>query len=348
MTRIAILSPSNLLGQEVRSLLDERRDLWDEIDLLASDEEEVGTVTEAGGAAKLVTAADAGALEGIDLLFACGALADDLPVVERRPGGTTAILLSPGASPEHGRPVIAGLSPPSAAGDGPSGGEVLVSPHPAAIALAHLLAPLADPGAELAPERAVATVLHPVSLFGSRGLDDLLAQTRDVLSMTGERRDSVFARQLAFNLYPVPDPVPAEEGEPERPAGAPGGSGVAELVRAAAGLEMPLAVHAVQGAVFHGVACSLFVQFAQDPGAEAVHEALAAGAHVGFGGPGEVPGAIDAAARDDVLVGSVSADAGTPASYWIWAVMDNLTRGGALNAVEVAEAVLVGGRSRGS
>jgi aspartate-semialdehyde dehydrogenase len=29
----------------------------------------------------------------------------------------------------------------------------------------------------------------------------------------------------------------------------------------------------------------------------------------------------------------------TDGGFWLWAVMDNLTRGGALNAVEIAEAV---------
>ena len=52
---------------------------------------------------------------------------------------------------------------------------------------------------------------------------------------------------------------------------------------------------------------------------------------------GPEPGPVDAAAREEVVVGSVRPDAGAPGGYWIWAVMDNLTRGGALNAVEVAE-----------
>ncbi len=260
-------------------------------------------------------------MAGVDLVFACGDPASDLEVLARRPAGATAILLSPRASAADGRPVIAGMN----AGDA-TPGEVLVSPHPAALALAHQLAPLAPLGLASAS----ATVVQPVSILGDRGLEDLLDQTRDLVALTGERRPSVFDRQLAFNLYPAPE----------------GAAGLAELVRRTTGVEVPLAIQLMQGAVFHGLATSLLVTFAEDPGLEAVREALAGQLHVSVAeeetDSADLPGPIDAATRDDVLVGSVRADPGYPGAYWLWAVVDNLTRGGALNAVEVAEAVLGG------
>jgi aspartate-semialdehyde dehydrogenase len=50
-------------------------------------------------------------------------------------------------------------------------------------------------------------------------------------------------------------------------------------------------------------------------------------------------GPIDAAASDKVLFGTVRKDEAA-GGLWLWAVMDNLTRGGALNAIEIAEALL--------
>jgi aspartate-semialdehyde dehydrogenase len=318
--RIAILGPTTLLGQELRNLLGRRKELRGRITLLAASEEEVGAVTEAGGAAALVSPAEPGALQGVDVVFSCGAAARDLPVLRARPEGATAILLSPDATAEDGVPVVAGVNPEAA-----RRGEVLVSPHPAAIALAHLLAPLAGLGLE----SAAATTVQPVSMLGSRGLDDLLGQARDLLTMSGDRRESVFDRQLAFNLYPAPE----------------GSHALAALVRRATGLDLSLAVHTLQGAVFHGLSVSLFVRFGDDPGEDAVRRALAERKHLRLSeadaAPGDVPGPIDAAAEDDLLVGSVRADAGHPGGYWVWAVMDNLTRGGATNAVEIAEACKV-------
>lgn len=318
MTRVVVLSPTTLLGREVRGLLDADGERWQQAALLSTDEEEVGTVTESGGAAAIVSEASRKALEGVEVVFACGTLEQDRALLGDRPEGSTAILLSPAATRDDGRPVVAGVNPEAAAAGG-----VLVSPHPAAIALSYLLAPLV----ELAPESAAATVVLPVSMYGDQGLEDLLDQTRDILALSRDRRDSVFDRQLAFNLYPAPE----------------GAGSWSALVRGVTGSEFPLALHAMQGAVFHGLSVSLFVRFPTDPGEEAVREALAGQMHVavsevavgGGRGPGS-PGPIDAAAREDVLVGSVQPDAGFPGGYWIWAVMDNLTRGGALNAVEVA------------
>lgn len=325
MSHVAIVGPTTLLGREVRDLLEGRRELAERVTLLAASEEEVGAVTEAQGRAALVAAADPDALEGVDLLFACGSVESDLPTVARRPAGATAILLSRDAGPEHGRPVVSGIEGAGLGPESAEAGEALVSPHPGAIVLSYLLAPLA--GLAGGVRDAAATLMQPVSILGDRGLEDLLNQTRDLLAMTGERRESVFERQLAFNLYPAP------EGSGELP----------ELVRTATGFESPLAIQVVQAPVFHGLACSLSVRFGAEPGEEAVRGALEAQRHVALteadAAPGTLPGPVESAARGDVLVGSVRPDPAAPGTYWIWAALDNLTRGGALNAVEVAEAL---------
>lgn len=324
MTHVAILGPTTLLGKELREILERRRDLWDRLTLFAGSAEEEGTVTEAAGAAALVAAADPTALADVDLVFACGELDHDLPVVRRRieegPPGATGVLTSPEARVEHGVPVVAAIDSEAA-----RAGAILVSPHPAAVALAYLLAPLTRPESGFSVDGASATVVHPASLLGGGALDDLLDQARDVLTMSGERRETVFGRQLAFNLYPA----------------AGGAAGIADLARAVCATDLPLAVHPLQAGIFHGLSCSLFVRFRTDPGEEALREALTAQRHVRLSAAGvpedEVPGPIDAAAREEVLVGSVRADPDHPGGYWIWAVVDNLVRGGALNAVEIAE-----------
>lgn len=326
MTHVAILGPTTLLGKELREALASRRHLWSRLTLLAGSAEEAGTVTESDGSAALVPAADPAALADADLIFACGELAHDLPLVRGRMAegspGATAILMAPAARAEHGVPVVAAIDPGAA-----RAGEILVSPHPAAIALAYLLAPLtrADAGFSLAG--ASATVVQPASLLGTQALDDLLEQTRDIVAMTGERRETVFGRQLAFSLYPAPE----------------GGGGLAELTRRVCGTDLPLAVHALQGSIFHGLSCSLFLRFRSDPGEEALRAALGGQRHVLLSAADapadEIPAPIDTAAHEEVLVGSVRPDPEHPGGYWIWAVLDNLVRGGALNAVEIAELV---------
>ncbi|HSL84766.1 MAG TPA: hypothetical protein VLF66_18475, partial [Thermoanaerobaculia bacterium] len=89
--RIAILGPTTLLGKELRELLGRRKELRGKIALLAASEEEVGAVTETGGAAALVSRVEPGALEGVDVIFCCGPVEHDLAVIRRRPEGATAI-----------------------------------------------------------------------------------------------------------------------------------------------------------------------------------------------------------------------------------------------------------------
>jgi aspartate-semialdehyde dehydrogenase len=107
--------------------------------------------------------------------------------------------------------------------------------------------------------------------------------------------------------------------------------------------KLPLAVHLLQGSVFHGFSALLHVHLRRELSADEVRQRLAASPLIELAPPdaeGEQPlGPIDVAARDEVMVGAVERD--PDGGTWIWAVMDNLTRGGASNAVAIL-AQLVG------
>jgi aspartate-semialdehyde dehydrogenase len=53
----------------------------------------------------------------------------------------------------------------------------------------------------------------------------------------------------------------------------------------------------------------------------------------------EVPTPLDAAGRDEVFVGRLRADASHPRALSMWIVSDNLRKGAATNAVQIAELV---------
>ena len=65
-------------------------------------------------------------------------------------------------------------------------------------------------------------------------------------------------------------------------------------------------------------------------------------------GAGVYPLALDAAGRDDVLVGRIRRDPGHERALDLWIVADNLRKGAATNAVQLAELLhergLVGAR----
>src|SRR6185437_8329226 len=111
------------------------------------------------------------------------------------------------------------------------------------------------------------------------------------------------------------------------------------VLPAAAGAR-PLSFQLLQGSVFHSLAASLFVRFEGAPDVKRVRKALSGRRELELvKKPGRL-GPIDAAANEKILVGAVQEDPADEGAFWLWAVMDNLTRGGALNAIEIAEAVL--------
>ena len=313
MTTFAILHPTNLLGKELKETLENRPEVAGDLLLLSTRDDEIGTLTEVGGSATLVSRYEPEKLKGVPVAFLCGAMVDNRPILDSLPAETTAVILSFDATVEDGFPAVAGVNLEAARGR-----HVLLSPHPGVVLLAHLLAALRG----LSPEEAVATLIQPASMRDEAGLEELFEQTRQIVAMTGRSATPVFGAQLSFNLLPTP--LPADP--------------IAAQLRAAVDGLPPVALQILQGGIFHSVSASLWVRCAGNPGPQAIRKALAAHPHLEAADKPRHLGPIDAAASDKILFGNVRQDeAGGGA--WLWAVMDNLTRGGALNAIEIAEAV---------
>jgi aspartate-semialdehyde dehydrogenase len=313
VTTFAILNPTNLLGKELKETLENRPEVAGDLLLLSNREEEIGTLTQVAGAAAMVTRYEPEKLRGVPVVFFCGPMAENRPLLADLPAETTAVILSYDATVEDGFPTVAGVNTGAARGR-----RVLLSPHPGVVLLANLLEALRG----LSPEEAAATLIQPASMRDEAGIEELFEQTRQIVAMTRRTATPVFGAQLSFNLLPTPlpaDPVAAQLGA------------------AVTGLP-PVALQILQGGIFHSVSASLWVRCAGDPSAQAVRKALAGHPHLEAADKPRHLGPVDAAASDKILFGSVRKDEAA-GGVWLWAVMDNLTRGGALNAIEVAESV---------
>jgi aspartate-semialdehyde dehydrogenase len=313
LTTLAILHPTNLQGKELRETIEARRRDWWDLRLLSTHEDEIGTLTEVAGAAALVNRYEPEALKGVDLAFFCGTAEESRPLLEELPAETTAILLSPDATLDDGTPVVAGVN-----SDAAHGRKVLVSPHPAVVILAHLLHPLRG----FSPTEAVATLLQSASVKGQPGLEELFENSRQILSMASRTGTPVFGTQLAFNVLPAA--MAAET--------------VGDQLHAVLAGAPPVAVQILQGAVFHGIAASVLVRCPSNPTLAAFRKALAGNPVLEAAVKPRLLGPVDVAGSDKVIFGSLRKD--DTGAFWLWAVMDNLTRGTALNALEIAEAAL--------
>ena len=314
---LALLHPSGLLGADLVEALGRRRELWQQVRLLTDDDDEAGTLTEVGGSAAMVTKLESGDLDRADVAFFCGNIEQSRPLLADLPAGITAILLGRDAAPEDGHPVVAGVNLEAA-----QRGQTLLCPHPGTVLLAHLLHPIR----ELGPAEVTATLLQPVSVHSRAALDEVFEQTRSILAFDPNPRREIFPVQMAFNV--TPDLWPSDH--------------LGDHLRTVLGWPGPqegplLATRILQAGVFHSYGASVHVRLTQDPGPERLHEMLAEHPQTDPAVDPEYLGMIDAAAREEVVLGSV--ERSESGGYWIWAVMDNLTCGGASNAVHVLEAV---------
>lgn len=317
MSAIAIVHPGTLVGRELRLAIESRLKSWRDVRLLSTNEDEVGTLTELQGAATIVVRYEPESFKGVSTVYFCGPVEANRPLYGDVPSSALAVVLSPDATLEDGVPVVAGVNTDAVAA---VSGSRLVSPHPAVVLIAHVLHPLR----QLQPVDAVATLIQPASAQGDPGIEELFEQTREIVMMSGRTPATVYGTQLAFNLLPA-----AAETLP-----------LSDLLqKVISGMEMelpPVPLQVIQGGIFHGMALSLHVRFGGSPTPQALRKALTANPYVEIAkDPGHL-GPITSATSDKVLVGTIRKD--VAGGYWFWAILDNLTRGTALNAVDIAEA----------
>jgi aspartate-semialdehyde dehydrogenase len=316
--RVGIVNPSTLVGAEIKAILEERGFHYDQVDLLDSTGDDAGALTEVADEAAVVQQISRAGLEPLDIVFFTGPAASNAEwLAAADDAGCLSIDVSIADTTREGIPIVSGVNSGSIADDR---GRI-VSPHPAAIPLILVL----DRVRALSSiSSGVATILQPASRFGKAGIDELFQQTIQALNMTKLPHD-VFDRQAAFNLFPAADADRAESLVRSDLIGVLG--------------RMPIALSLIQGPTFHGHSLALFVRTEEPITLDQLRRSLASVPSLEI--EDDPPASsVDAGGRDAALVGRMSADPAVENGFWIWVVCDNLRRGAALNAVEIAEQVV--------
>ncbi|HEX3126982.1 MAG TPA: Asd/ArgC dimerization domain-containing protein [Thermoanaerobaculia bacterium] len=314
MSAIAIVHPGTLVGKELRESLESRLKTWRDIRLLSTDAEEVGVLTEVQGAAAMVQRYEPDSFKDVSTVYFCGPAEKNRPLYGNVPSSALVVVLSPDATLEDGVPVVAGVN-----SDAVASGPRLVSPHPAVVLLAHVLHPLRP----MQPVDLVGTIVQPASAQGDPGIQELFEQTREIVAMIGRTPTPVYGAQLSFNLLPT-----ASDSLP-----------LSDMLQKVVPEMPPVPLQMVQGGIFHGMALSLHARFGGSPippTLQALRKALTAHPYLEMAEDPRHLGPIDSGSSEKVLVGTIRQD--QAGGFWFWAVMDNLTRGTALNAIEIAEA----------
>ena len=189
-------------------------------------------------------------------------------------------------------------------------------------------------------QRMVATSYQAVSGSGRSGIEvlshelDVLGKDEDALVRGGwsDPGGDLFSRPIGYNILPhAGSYVDAGYTDEEWKL-------VNETRKI---LDAPVSVEPtcvrVPVMVGHGVAASMYFERAVSVG-EAV-DVLSSAPGVQLWGDDHVPTPLDSAGIDDVLVGRVRRSLAEEGAINLWAVGDNLRKGAALNAVQLAERV---------
>jgi aspartate-semialdehyde dehydrogenase len=186
-------------------------------------------------------------------------------------------------------------------------------------------------------ERIVVSTYQPVSGTGRRAMAELEAQAHAMLHSSEPAAAEVYPHRIGFNVLPQVETF--REGDDytteERKM-------MAETRKILGLSEAELGVSAtcVRVPVFLGESESVNVQTRKPLDPAAARELLAGApgvAVVDSPGEGLYPLASEAAGRDDVLVGRIRRDPSHERCLNLWIAGDNLRKGAATNAVQVAE-----------
>lgn len=194
-------------------------------------------------------------------------------------------------------------------------GGIQTIAHPAAIAIALLLTHLQK---ARAIQRAVVEVFEPVSERGKAGIDELQKQTVALLSFKPLPKE-IFDAQAAFSMlsqYGSEAPQSLEDIELKIDRH------LASLL-AASGAPMP-SLRLIQAPVFHGYSVSAWVEFEENPGMDAIFQALGS-SHIDVRTRDhEPPTNVGVAGQSGITVGSIAQDRNQPRAWWFWMAADNL------------------------
>ncbi|CAA9514934.1 MAG: Aspartate-semialdehyde dehydrogenase [uncultured Solirubrobacterales bacterium] len=332
--RVAVVGATGVVGRTILDVMSERSFPADEVVAFASARTAGQEVPFRDGASLTVQELRAEALDGFDLaLFSAGGSTSEEWAPRFVDAGATVVDNSSYWRMHDDVPLVVSEVNPNAL-DGAVRG-IVANPNCSTMQMVVPLRPILDAAGI---ERLVISTYQSVSGTGKDAVDELTAQTRAHSLGEDFPRPRVYPHQIAFNVIPQVetfkdgDDYTTEErkmmGETRKILGAP---------------ELPISATCARVPVYHGHSESINVQTREDLSPEAARDLLheAAGVVV-VDDPwqGLYPLATAAAGRDDVLVGRVRRDPSHERCLNLWVVGDNLRKGAATNAVQVAELVV--------
>lgn len=328
---IAVVGATGTVGETLVQILEERDFPVANLHLLASSESAGSSVPFRGKNVRVREVDEFDFSKAKLVFFAAGPAVTLSFAAKARAAGCSVIDLSgalpadqaPQIVPESNGHLLAGLAQPFQ----------ISSPSPSATALAVVLAPLRQ---LLDLQRVTVTACLAVSAQGREAVSELARQTTSLLNMH-PLETRFFDRQMAFNLL-------AQVGKPDEQGHVPLEKRLVTELREVLGMPgLKVSVTCIQAPVFFGDSYSVSLQLAAPVDLQAVNAALEAGEGIEWVEADDYPTAVgDAVGQDVVYVGRVRHGVDDSSELNLWLASDNVRKGAALNAVQLAQLLIKG------
>ena len=328
MTRLAILGATGAVGSTLLRVLEERSFPLEELRLLAS-ERSAGQTRRYAGRDLTVQAVGPRSFDGIDIaIFSAGATRSREWAPQAVAAGAVVVDNSSAFRMDEGVPlVVADVNPHAAHAHA----GLIANPNCSTMQLMPVLCALH----RRSPlEHVTVATYQSVSGTGQAAIDALREQSAAVLA--GEQPPAgVYPHRIAFNVIPFAGSLQGEDGYTDEEL---------KLVNESRKiLELPdlrISATCVRVPVVTSHSEAVWVRTREPIAADEARALLAAEDGITViddPAADAYPMAIDAEGRDGVLVGRIRRDLGDPNALALWVVADNLRKGAATNAVEIAE-----------
>jgi len=208
---------------------------------------------------------------------------------------------------------------------------IIANPNCSTMQMVVALKPLFDAAGI---ERLVVSTYQAVSGTGKAAIDELLEETHSILH-DRPASPSIYPHQIAFNvLAQAGSFAPGDDHtDEERKL-------INETRKILGDPEIKVSATCVRVPVVTGHSEAVNVETREPLSPQQARELLAAAPGVSVAddpSASHFPMAIEAAGKDDVFVGRIRRDAGNERALDLWVVADNLRKGAATNAVQIAE-----------
>ena len=328
--RVAVVGATGNVGREMLAILAEREFPMDEVAAVASPRS-TGTEVEIGDSGKTTKCKNIEHFDfsGWDMaLFACGSEATRIYAPKAAAAGCVVIDNSSLYRMDPDVPLIVPEVNPDAI-DGYKKKNIIANPNCSTAQLVVALKPLHDAATI---KRVVVSTYQSVSGAGKQGMDELFEQSRAIF--VGDKPDPVkFTKQIAFNVIPHID-VFMDDGSTKEEW-----KMVVETKKIL-DPKIKLSATCVRVPVFVSHSEAVNIEFENELSAEQAQEILREAPGIMLVDKREDGGyvtPVEAAGDGATYVSRVRDDPTVDNGLVLWCVSDNLRKGAALNAVQIAE-----------